>query len=167
MTYFAYGSNMLRRRLQERVASAVPLGVARLDGYSLRWHKRSKDGSGKCDAYRTDDAADCIWGVLYEMDASDKPVLDGIEGVGVGYDAIEVNGDLDGKVLRACTYVATDIDATLKPYDWYKGLVLAGAKEAGLPEEYITGVEAAGSIEDPDDDRRRAAEEILGDTQGH
>lgn len=50
---FAYGSNMLTDRLRERVPSARPVAVARLAGHSLRWHKVSIDGSGKCDAEAT------------------------------------------------------------------------------------------------------------------
>ena len=41
---FAYGSNMLTSRLRRRCPSAMPLGVATLIGYELRWHKKSKDG---------------------------------------------------------------------------------------------------------------------------
>lgn len=46
---FACGSNMLTARLRERVSSARPVGTACLPGFSLRWHKVSVDGSGKCD----------------------------------------------------------------------------------------------------------------------
>jgi hypothetical protein len=49
--YFAYGSNMETARLRERMPSAKPLGVAKLSGHELRFHKRSKDGSGKCNAF--------------------------------------------------------------------------------------------------------------------
>ncbi|TNF88372.1 MAG: gamma-glutamylcyclotransferase, partial [Gammaproteobacteria bacterium] len=38
--YFAYGSNMSPARLQARVPSARPLGVYRLKGHRLSFHKR-------------------------------------------------------------------------------------------------------------------------------
>jgi hypothetical protein len=50
MQYFAYGSNMSLRRLRTRVPSAVKLGNATLFGHQLKFHKRSQDGSAKCDA---------------------------------------------------------------------------------------------------------------------
>ena len=52
MLCFAYGSNVCSGRLRERVPSAVPVRVARLLNHSLRFHKRSGDHSGKCDAWR-------------------------------------------------------------------------------------------------------------------
>ena len=51
---FAYGSNLLTYCLRERVPSARPVTVARLAGHSLRWHKVSMDGSGKCDVEADD-----------------------------------------------------------------------------------------------------------------
>ena len=50
LLYFAYGSNLHPERLRERVPSAESLGVARLEAHVLRFHKRGRDGSGKCDA---------------------------------------------------------------------------------------------------------------------
>lgn len=50
--YFAYGSNMCSGRLSERV-SCTFVAVARLAGHQLRFHKVSKDGSSKCDAFHT------------------------------------------------------------------------------------------------------------------
>jgi hypothetical protein len=42
-----------------------------------------------------------------------------------------------------------------KHYHWYKGLVVAGAREHGLPIEYIERLDAARSV--PDLDAKRAA----------
>jgi gamma-glutamylcyclotransferase len=53
MYYFAYGSNMSLSRLRERVPSAEAVGCFSLNGHDLRFHKLSKDGSGKCDAFFT------------------------------------------------------------------------------------------------------------------
>ena len=48
--YFAYGSNMLARRLTDpsRAPSAVACGVAEVRGFVVRFHKIGRDGSGKC-----------------------------------------------------------------------------------------------------------------------
>ena len=51
VVYFAYGSNMSTARLRGRVPSCKPLGVATLPGHALRFHKRSADKSGKCNAF--------------------------------------------------------------------------------------------------------------------
>ncbi len=44
---FAYGSNLCQRRMVARVPSARVVGVGRLSGHILRFHKRSTDGSAK------------------------------------------------------------------------------------------------------------------------
>jgi len=48
MKYFAYGSNMLTRRLKAplRAPSAVARAVASIAGFAVRFHKVSADGSG-------------------------------------------------------------------------------------------------------------------------
>ena len=52
--YFAYGSNMSSRRLKNRVESANVISTGILEKYKLKFHKISEDGSGKCDAFFTD-----------------------------------------------------------------------------------------------------------------
>ena len=58
---FAYGSNMLTARLRERVSSAAAVGIGRLPGHVLKWHKRSRDGSGKCDIESTGLNEEVVW----------------------------------------------------------------------------------------------------------
>jgi hypothetical protein len=156
---FSYGSNMLTRRLRDRAPSATPIGVGQLNGYTLRWHKRSrKDGSGKCDIVATGVASDCVHGVIFAIDADDKRGLDNAEGLGHGYDEKRVVALVDGVPVTAVAYVATDIDPSLRPYDWYKALVVAGAREHRLPAEYVRALEAVRSVPDPD--RTRAAKHL-------
>ena len=33
-------------------------------------------------------------------------------------------------------------DPSLTPYDWYKAFVLAGAREHGLPQDYVAALDA-------------------------
>lgn len=146
--YFAYGSNMLLARLRARCPSAEPTGAAELEGYELHWHKRSKDGSGKCGIAQSKNS--CVFGVLYQISDADKPALDRAEGLGHGYKEVRVQLSVEGKSLTASTYQATDIDEFLKPYAWYQALVIAGAKEHGLPEGYVERLHLMTSMADPD-----------------
>jgi hypothetical protein len=136
--YFAYGSNMSTRRLSARVADARPLGTGILHGHELRFHKRGRDGSGKCDAYRVEREEARVFGVLFTLPPSAKAALDRFEGLGAGYEekVVSVN-TTDGSLTRAVTYYATDIEDGLLPYCWYKHHVLAGAKEFRLPADYV------------------------------
>ena len=157
--YFAYGSNMPTARLCRRMPSARPLGVATLPGHTLRFHKRSKDESAKCDAFATDDDDSAVIGVLFSFDPADRPKLDAFEGAGKGYDARVVTVINDkGRRRKVLTYLASHgaIDESLKPYTWYKDHVLAGGKEHGLPQGYVAEfIEPVEAVEDPDRDRDR------------
>ena len=155
MKYFAYGSNMSIARLKERVPSAMPLGCFTIKEHDLRFHKSSKDGSGKCDAFFTGNGEDVIFGALFEINPSEKTALDRAEGLGSGYNEKEITFIAeDGISFKAITYFATSINEDLKPYSWYVNHVLVGAKETSLPNDYIQRkITAAQSIEDNDKER--------------
>ena len=142
-TYFAYGSNMSSRRLRQRTPSAKALGIGRLPCHTLRWHKLGRDGSGKCDIAGSGEQADGVWGVLYRIALAEKPLLDRIEGLGIGYDEEEVRVETEAGPVPALTYKAKPgrIDAQLRPLAGYKRHVLAGAKEHGLPVAYRRAIE--------------------------
>jgi len=153
MKYFAYGSNVFLPKMKKAVLSAVPCGVARLAGYTLKFHKKSKDKSAKCDAFKTGNEKDMVHGVVYEIDEKKKQDLDFKEGLGKGYNEIEVVLESDQGTVTAFMYVADNkyIRKNLKPYTWYKQFVLEGARLNGFPapyvKEYVEKIEAS---EDPD-----------------
>jgi len=159
----AYGSNLHPFRLMQRVPSAKPIGVVPMPGKRLAFHKRSQDGSGKCLFFEPGGAHDIIYGVVYEFDAAEKSKLDALEGLGKGYNEQLVAAPLNGETYQAYAYVAasTHIDASLVPYDWYKDMVLLGARYHRLPSEYIAKIEAVASVPDPDPKRAATNEAIL------
>jgi hypothetical protein len=120
----------------------------------LAFHKLGKDGSGKCNAYFTDNDEDYIWGALFEIDSIEKGALDRAEGLGFGYNEklVQVDG-LDGHSVEATTYYATNIDSSLKPYSWYLNHVVVGSNEIGVPVDYLQKVSIVEAIEDPDKER--------------
>lgn len=150
---FSYGSNMLSRRIGLRVPSAHFVHTATLAGYVLRWHKVGQDGSGKCDIVKTSAPGACVFGVVYELAADEKRRLDDAEGLGHGYDEKQVTLGLASGSTTAWTYCATAIDASLRPYSWYKALVVAGAQEHGLPGGYIDQLNQVPAFEDADIER--------------
>ena len=167
MLYFSYGSNMSSRRLARRVASARFVAVARLPGHELRFHKIGRDGSGKCDVLLTGDHGSLVYGVVFDIPTREKSILDGYEGLGAGYDEKRVSLLTDGgEELRALTYYATRIDPALRPFHWYRNHVLAGAREHGLPADYIAGIEALVTIADPDPARHALESAIYDQGKG-
>ncbi|MBT0962275.1 gamma-glutamylcyclotransferase family protein [Denitromonas iodatirespirans] len=152
LTYFAYGSNMSAARLRARIPEARRLGVATLAGHVLRFHKCGADGSAKLDVIATGDATDRVLGVLFGLTTAEKAVLDAIEGPGYAGVSVAV-GNADGAVIEAFMYRALRVDATLRPFAWYVHHVLTGAREAGLPTDYVARIAAVETIDDPDAER--------------
>lgn len=163
---FAYGSNMLSARLQKRCPSARRVGVAQLLGHQLRWHKLSKDGSGKCDA-APGNVDQAVFGVVYEIAVNEKEALDRAEGLDQGYDEKDATVVLNGDAVTVSIYSATTVDPALKPYTWYKALVVAGAKEHGLPAPYIASLEVVEASEDPDRTRHDRGMRVLSAAGGN
>src|SRR5687767_14191012 len=121
MLIFAYGSNMCSARLRKRVPSAVARGMASLEHHQLRFHKRSKDGSAKADAFRTDDPTDRVWGVVFTIDPAEKHDLDLAEGLHGGYSEATVSVLCSENVTPVQIYLADSsaLTAELRPYSWY------------------------------------------------
>ena len=140
---------MSSKRLSARVPSAKKICVAYLEGHQLRFHKRGRDESAKCDAHYTGNADHFVIGVMFEIPATAKHALDGIEGPGYEDKRVSVLTD-GGKIVDAFTYVATHIDKSMKPFHWYKEHVLIGAREHRLPDNYISSIETIDCIEDSD-----------------
>jgi gamma-glutamylcyclotransferase len=158
---FAYGSNMLTARMRERAPLSKAVSVGKLIGFDLCWNKRSSDGSGKCSITETGYPKHVVWGVAFEMSAKDKSSLDRVEGLGRGYGERAVEIHTQGGRLSAMIYYATSIDPGIRPYDWYRDLVIAGALEHQLPEEYVRILEKVATVTDSDVDRAATNLRIL------
>ena len=148
--YFAYGSNMLSERLRSRITSLNIVSRASLKDRKMVFNKRSKDGSGK--ANLVESPRSMTWGVLYEINAQDLDKLDKIES---GYERVAVRvRKPDGNEVEAVTYVSEDLTNDSRPYRWYKKLLLSGAREHNLPQDYIAYLE--GFPVKPDNDSEMA-----------
>ena len=164
MDYLAYGSNMLSARLRSRVPSAADPRVVALPGRAVLFHKRSwKDDSAKCDLVLALDPAAMAYGVVFDIDPTDRPALDAAEGCGRGYrrEAFEVVHG--GQALHPFAYVADAeaIESALLPYTWYRDQVVAGAKEHGLPADYVAALAGVLATVDPDPDRDATERSII------
>lgn len=136
MLYFAFASNMNQSQMKRwcpasRFRKAAVLEGFRFvyDGFSLTW-----DGAVG-NIVKSENES--VWGALYEITERDRLTLDAFEGYPRSYDHKEVDvKDRDGKVYRAMTYFRTGRPLG-KPHPDYERIVIDGAKECGLPDEYI------------------------------
>ena len=159
--YFAYGSNLLPRRLEERVGPFAVIGMGICAGYSLAFHKVGKDGSGKGDMCRDQPDSPPVYGAIYRLSAQQRKQLDGFEGA--GYAAVDVALQGPSGPLTAYTYIARPghINASLQPFRWYRDLVSHGAREHALPAWYVAMIERVPVIDDPDQDRTEIVSALL------
>ncbi len=149
MLYAAYGSNLHPERLASRVASATLVGSGALHGWSLLFHKRGRDGSGKC---TISPGRGKVCFAIYDVDPGDMLVLDRIEGVGIGYTREVITIPEFG---HCSTYLGSEdyLDEQLKPFCWYRELVLLGARVQGFDRDYVAALERVVSHRDPDPGR--------------
>ena len=135
---------MSTARLRARTPSARPCATGRLPHHVLRWHKLGRDGSGKCDAaYAGTGATNTVWGVLFEIDCAEKADLDRAEGLGIGYieKVVRIVTAQGACLARTYQAKADQVDPALRPRPWYKAHVLRGAREHGLPRDYVARIE--------------------------
>ncbi|MBT8109592.1 MAG: gamma-glutamylcyclotransferase [Gammaproteobacteria bacterium] len=162
--YLAYGSNLHPFRLTRRVPNARLVATTRLDGHAVSFAKRSKDGSSKC-SLATAAGADCAaYVAIYELPLVEKRLLDAAEGLGEGYEQADFRATVENEAYDVFTYVAAASHVTreLLPYDWYKSMVVEGARYHAFPDEYVRRFELQPCMPDPDLGRRNKAVAIVG-----
>lgn len=149
MRYAAYGSNLHPLRLRQRVPSADLRGAVVTPEWRLQFHKRGRDGSAKCNIVSADDS---VLFAIFDMDENEKGLLDNAEGLNLGYEQISLSVPQYGDCFA---YVASPshIEANLRPYSWYKELVLAGLEYHRAPHDYLEAVRAVGHVTDNNRER--------------
>ena len=129
---------MHAERMRSRIPGAVSRGRARLAGQRLVFNKRGRDGSAKANLVADPDGA--VWGVVWEIEPCALAELDPHE---AGYRRVPALAEADdGARLEVEVYVSTRWTSDPLPFDWYLEHVLRGARGHGLPEEYVSWLEA-------------------------
>jgi hypothetical protein len=143
--YFAYGSNLLSRRMTSRVPSASAICVARVDGFRICVGKPGRDGSGKATLIASDGSR--AWGVVYEIDPLHWARLDACE---QGYNRVQLLvTHSQAEQLLAQTYLAPETAADPVAFSWYKRFLVDGAREHRLPATYVAELERLPERPDP------------------
>ena len=133
--YFAYGSNMDRSAMAARCPASRPLGSAR-----LARHRFMVTSEGYASVVR--DPRRAVWGLLWDIAFADMPALDRYESVASGlYVKLMQSVIADRGARRALVYVARS-QGTGQPRPGYLEGVAAAAREVGLPDDYVTEIEA-------------------------
>jgi len=136
--YFAYGSNLLASQMVRRTGplqtGANAPRRATLANYRVAFNHRGTDGMIYANIVTPGDG---VLGVVYRCSKAALAKLDRFE---TGYERREVSVvDQLGNTLTAIAYVGKpdSIAAAGRPSDEYLARIVDGAREYGLPEEYI------------------------------
>lgn len=142
--YFAYGSNLCVGQKTERTGMIRQALRCRLPDYRLQFNKRSSKNSNECFANVVPFAGDEVWGVAYLCNPAALRKMDAWEGVASGnYRREEVRLITEaGSSVTAVTYIAgvDFVCASGRPSTWYRDRIVSGARQHGLPADYIAKV---------------------------
>ena len=140
--YFAYGSNMNMVQMKQRCSGSKVLGIASLPGYRVEFYGNSAIWDGAQETVIRDPQSE-VWGVLYELQAYDWEALDGYQDArsnGMGeyfHYPVEVI-DSEQRALTVIMYKKNILNEPKLPSAEYLDFIVQGAKEQGLPVEYLT-----------------------------
>ncbi|XP_060798619.1 gamma-glutamylcyclotransferase a [Neoarius graeffei] len=143
--YFAFGSNLLKERLQLNNPSATFHCIARLQGYVLQFtlsRERMQNSwyGGVATIEKCPD--EDVWGVVWKMAMEDLSSLDKQEAVDQGvYSPMEVTVETETGPLLCRTYKMNNTIPCV-PSPQYKEVICLGAQQNGLPEDYIKKLQA-------------------------
>jgi hypothetical protein len=118
------------------------LGVAVLHGFELAVTRRSiRWGGGVVDVVPAPGGQ--VWGAAYDAPDAALAALDRKEGAGFAYRRRDVEIDLKGERRPAVAYEVIDKDLAAPPATpEYMSLVLRGARERGLPADWLATLES-------------------------
>ena len=145
VVYFAYGSNMDFKRLEERGISFEFMGVGILENYELQFNKIAKNKTGIGYANVVNKQGSKVEGLLYSID--NIQILDRFEGFPEHYLKENLSIYHLNKRIEAIVYVAAPdkIGLNLMPEKAYLNRLLA-AKQY-LSQEYFDFLESTKSID--------------------
>jgi gamma-glutamylcyclotransferase len=145
--YFAFGSNLSHERMRQHCPSARFIVAARLSNHRLAFTLESRNTwhGGVADVLPSE--GDEVWGALWQVDGEDSRALDEYEGVHrdpPAYERYEVMVETSaGDRIRCRSYhVVSPNPEGFAPSPVFKRTLLEGARECGLPQDYIARLAA-------------------------
>ncbi|GAB5505707.1 MAG: hypothetical protein Rhirs2KO_08700 [Rhizobiaceae bacterium] len=139
--YFAYGTLLGEKAMQDFAPSARAVGVMRLEGYELAFAETHVSGKGGCWLRPTADGV--VYGVQYEVSDEDMERMDKASGIPerlwVHLPVTLV--DEGGNRVESNTYTIPGTPPPFKPATDYVGKIKDGLGTTTLPADYVRKVE--------------------------
>lgn len=143
---FAYGSDMFSAQIMERCSRPVLLAVACLADQRLGFFGHSDIWDGGVETVVPAPGQE-LWGVIYELTFTDAQRLDvwhdaRLDGAGSFFHYPARVLDTAGQPRTVLLYKKDILGAQSPPSRQYLEVIIQGAKERGLPADYIEGLRA-------------------------
>ncbi len=132
MYYFAYDTNLNKKRMQERYPDSKPRFTATLPNYKLvfvGWSRQWHGGTASIRPLR----GEKVLGVLYDVSEKDLRRLDNDAGVPGRASRLNINVfNEDGEAIAAITHIQTGKLEETKPSPEYLAIIQQGYRDFGL-----------------------------------
>lgn len=140
---FSYGSNMKSSYLRDYCPSARPAMLGQLPNYRIEFRRFSTDMNGGISTIM-EAPGELVRGILFAVQASDLEALDILEDIPLGLYRRETFLVLgaDGAWHPGDLYRVVRPEGPFMPAESYIDMMIEGAKEHGLPADYIAAIEA-------------------------
>ena len=146
MLYFAYGSNLDRRRFAARCPGSRPVSSATLRGYRLAFR-----GGGHADIVRH--RGGVVRGALYSVTSRDAEGLDRYEGVPTYYHPITVFvKDEKGRLRKALAYKMRSDVTDAAPSLSYVLTIVCGCRDWKIEPDQEVKAALDARLEGPDEE---------------
>jgi len=126
MYYFAYGSNLNKKQMQERCPGSKPVFIATLPNYKLvfvGWSRQWRGGVISIKPFR----GERVRGAIYEVSEQCLQRLDGYE---AGYNRFKVTVfDEDSEPIEAITYIKAGQIEETQPSKEYLAVIQQGYRD--------------------------------------
>jgi gamma-glutamylcyclotransferase (GGCT)/AIG2-like uncharacterized protein YtfP len=142
MHYFAYGSNLCTRYLQEYCPSATYVMKADLPNYKIQFRRYSHEMQGGISTIM-EAPGNLVRGVIYEVSKNEIGAMDLLEDVPQEIYLRETFLVLgaDGSWHRADLYRVAEPAGPYPPAKRYLDLMIEGAREHALDPDYVEDLE--------------------------
>jgi hypothetical protein len=144
--YFLFGPLMGREAAAALGISPRLVTSAKLPGFRLRF-MRHPNFLGDCEAAAVPAEGGCVWGALYELRFREALILDALmdarsDGNGPFFHFPAELTDPQGTAHHALMYRKDSASGPSIPSREYMRLFVSGAKECGLPPDYVSFLES-------------------------
>ena len=135
--YFAYGSNLDVSQMRMRCPDCRPVVTGRLLGYRLGFTRHSSGWNcGVADVIPCDGHK--VWGLVYELSASDLELLDQHEGHPHAYTRFQrAITSADRSFPMVWVYSVREKATFIPPSRIYLAILKRAATEHGFPDSYL------------------------------